>query len=136
MVEIFTSPDSPFFKSAIALEVGPLTPEEFTGFLKAKFAKGKRQIHDETLVLRLRITPLVDGQCNDDLYRLGNPSPYFLALGGEVEDHIVTLGPTAISLLSVSTESEVSRLPFLGTAILLGVTMLILAYFYRRRQEA
>ncbi len=49
MIDIFTSPDSPFFKSAIALDVGPLRPEEFTAFLKAKFAKGRRRITDDTL---------------------------------------------------------------------------------------
>jgi uncharacterized protein len=42
MMEIFTLPDSPFFKSALPLEIGPIHPQEFIPFLIEKFATGER----------------------------------------------------------------------------------------------
>ena len=49
MDEIFTHHDSPFFKSAIPLTVEPLPYEEFSRFLKNKFATGQRKIDNEVL---------------------------------------------------------------------------------------
>ncbi len=49
MSDIFTSPDSPFFKSAISLDVGVLGADEFTTFLEAKFRKGRRKIAEDVL---------------------------------------------------------------------------------------
>ena len=42
MMEIFTLHGSPFFKSALPLEVGPIDPSEFIPFLTQKFASGNR----------------------------------------------------------------------------------------------
>ena len=105
-----------------------------TGTKQHTFTLPAGEVHDVTLNMRFRITPLVDGTCFDRLYGMKVPSPYGVAVGGEVEDHTKTLGPTAISLLDVSTDSEVSRLPFLAFAVLLAISMLVLAY-YRRRQS-
>lgn len=44
MMEIFTLPDSPFFKSALPLEIGPLNPQEFIPFLIEKFSTGGRTL--------------------------------------------------------------------------------------------
>ena len=44
MMEIFTLPDSPFFKSALPLEIGPIDPREFIPFLTKKFAGGNRTL--------------------------------------------------------------------------------------------
>jgi len=49
MEEIFTSPSSPFFKSAFALDVGPLDQKEFARFIRRKFATGNRTVQDEAL---------------------------------------------------------------------------------------
>jgi hypothetical protein len=49
MDEIFTSPSSAFFKSAIPISVDPLLYEEFSKFLIKKFEKGQRKILEETL---------------------------------------------------------------------------------------
>ncbi|HMO52053.1 MAG TPA: hypothetical protein PKE26_12920 [Kiritimatiellia bacterium] len=49
MLEIFTDPDSPFFKSAIPIEVGPLDRDHFKKFLRDKFATGKRTVDDDVL---------------------------------------------------------------------------------------
>lgn len=44
MESIFTSEDSPFFKAAMRLHVGPLDRDEFSTFLAGKFASGKRRL--------------------------------------------------------------------------------------------
>ncbi len=49
MEEIFTRPDSPFFKSAIPLTIDPLPYASFSEFLRKKFLKEKRKIHDEVM---------------------------------------------------------------------------------------
>jgi hypothetical protein len=49
MDEIFISPDSAFFKSAIPITVDPLPYEEFTEFLIKKFESGKRKVLPKTL---------------------------------------------------------------------------------------
>lgn len=49
MDEIFTSHSSPFFKSAFAISVGPLNQDEFSAFIRKKFAMGSRTISDDAL---------------------------------------------------------------------------------------
>ena len=49
MDEIFTSPNSAFFKSAIPISVDPLPYEEFSKFLINKFKSGRRDVKEETL---------------------------------------------------------------------------------------
>ena len=43
MVDIFTNPNSPFFKSALTLNVAALPDEDFAPFLIERFAAGKRK---------------------------------------------------------------------------------------------
>ena len=49
MEDIFTNHDSPFFKSAILLNIDPLSFSEFSKFLKKKFVNGRRSVSDEIL---------------------------------------------------------------------------------------
>jgi len=49
MEQIFAHPDSPFFKSALAMQVGPLDDKRFVQFLRDKFLLGKRSITDAAL---------------------------------------------------------------------------------------
>lgn len=49
MDAIFTDHESPFFKSAIPLNVDPLPYDDFSEFLKNKFATGEREVDDDTL---------------------------------------------------------------------------------------
>ena len=49
MEEIFIHHDSPFFKSAVLLNIEPLSYNEFSKFLKRKFVTGKRTVSDEIL---------------------------------------------------------------------------------------
>lgn len=46
---IFTSPKSPFFKSAIPLYVGPIEKDRFIAFLQTKFKKEKRTVTPELM---------------------------------------------------------------------------------------
>lgn len=46
MHEIFNDPDSPFYKSALTLEVGPIDDTDFKDFIAAKFKAGKRKISE------------------------------------------------------------------------------------------
>ncbi len=49
MEQIFTSPSSAFFKSAIPITVDPLPYKEFSKFLIKKFENGGRRVIEETL---------------------------------------------------------------------------------------
>ena len=46
MHEIFNDPDSPFYKSALTVEVGPIDDGDFKDFIANKFRKGGRKIAD------------------------------------------------------------------------------------------
>jgi hypothetical protein len=65
MSDIFNSPDSPFFKSAIAVDVDILSSDGFTAFLKAKFKKGRRKITDETLAEIISTAESVPGDVQE-----------------------------------------------------------------------
>ena len=49
MYDLFTRPDSPFFKSALLFEVGPMPDGDFSAFLRDKFKSGGRNITDDAL---------------------------------------------------------------------------------------
>ncbi|MCL5261468.1 MAG: hypothetical protein M1561_07375 [Gammaproteobacteria bacterium] len=61
MHDIFTDPDSPFFKSAIPIEVGAIDRDQFKRFLKNKFLLGKRTIDDGVLDIGFETTGDVPG---------------------------------------------------------------------------
>ncbi|HET6444407.1 MAG TPA: vWA domain-containing protein [candidate division Zixibacteria bacterium] len=106
----------------------------YTGTALQSFALPVGQIHDVSLVMRFRITPLVNDLCFDSFYQDKTPSPTGSAIGGEVEDHIQQLGPTAITLLGVSADAKMSPLPFVAFTSLLALSALILVTVqYRRR---
>ena len=54
--DLFASPKSPFFKSALLLEVGTIPDAEFVPFLRRKFEAGGRTVRDELLGDVLTIT--------------------------------------------------------------------------------
>jgi len=49
MDRIFYDPDSPFFKSAIKLDIGLLGKKYFVKYIKDKFLLGKRSVSDDTI---------------------------------------------------------------------------------------
>lgn len=61
METIFSSYQSPFFKSAIPLTVGPLPAREFTAFLQKKFAAGNRKVADDVMIKIFKIANQVTG---------------------------------------------------------------------------
>jgi hypothetical protein len=61
MDEIFTHPDSPFYKSAIPLAVEPLAYGEFAPFLKRRFKQGGRKVEDIVLARVFEIAENVPG---------------------------------------------------------------------------
>ena len=65
MSAIFTDPDSAFFKSAAALDVGPLKEDAFRGFLSRKFASGERNIGDDMLTRVMGIADHVPGDVQE-----------------------------------------------------------------------
>ena len=65
MGEIFTDPESAFFKSAIAVNVGPLDREVFAGFLADKFALGKRLVDSGTMTKIITIAENVPGDVQE-----------------------------------------------------------------------
>lgn len=56
MEQLFAHPDSPFFKSAVAMQVGPLASAQFTRFIRDKFRIGERSITDAALAEVFHIT--------------------------------------------------------------------------------
>jgi hypothetical protein len=61
MDEIFNHPDSPFFKSALTLTVGPLSGQDFADHLVKKFQTGNRTIHPIVLEKIFKMTDGVTG---------------------------------------------------------------------------
>jgi hypothetical protein len=61
MDDIFNHPDSPFFKSAMSLDVGPLSQQDFEAFLKEKFRAGKRQAEPNLIPEIFKMTNCVTG---------------------------------------------------------------------------
>jgi hypothetical protein len=62
MDEIFTHPESPLFKAAIPISLGPIPRKAFGKFLRKKFAEGKRTVSDP---LMSRIFDETDGVTGD-----------------------------------------------------------------------
>jgi uncharacterized protein len=65
MREIFTDPDSAFFKSAIAVDVGPLDKESFAGFLADKFALGKKVVDKDAMAKVIELAENVPGDVQE-----------------------------------------------------------------------
>ena len=65
MADIFTDPESPFFKSAISVDVGPLERAAFSRFIAGKFALGKRIISKELILKILDIAEDVPGDAQE-----------------------------------------------------------------------
>ncbi len=65
MVEIFTDPESPFFKSALSMEIGPLQSNRFSRFLKKKFDDGKRIVSPALLKRVIKMFDSVSGDIQE-----------------------------------------------------------------------
>jgi hypothetical protein len=65
MAMIFADPKSAFFKSAVAMEVGPLNLDAFADFLSVKFAGGKRLIGRDVLMRIIGLGENVPGDIQE-----------------------------------------------------------------------
>lgn len=83
MTDIFTNADSPFFKSALMMEVGPIEKKIFTNFLLNQFEKGKRNVDDTIL---------------DRVFEISNNSP------GEVQQVCAALWEVSESKSKIGEE--------------------------------
>ena len=62
MLRIFSDPDSPFFKSALPIEVGPIDVRRFADFICSRFAAGNRVVKPD---FAARIIAFADGVSGD-----------------------------------------------------------------------
>ncbi|MFA5812621.1 MAG: AAA family ATPase, partial [bacterium] len=65
MSEIFTDPESAFFKSAVSVEVGPIDADVFARFLTAKFKIGKRSVDSGLLEKLIELAEFVPGDVQE-----------------------------------------------------------------------
>lgn len=65
MSDIFSNPESPFFKSAIAVDVNNISHDRFMAFLTEKFRKGRRKITTETLTEIISTAESVSGDVQE-----------------------------------------------------------------------
>lgn len=61
MDSIFFKPNSPFYKSALVVNVGPIERDEFVSFIKKRFRSGKREIKNEILDQIFNVTYSISG---------------------------------------------------------------------------
>jgi uncharacterized protein len=61
MQNIFNHPQSPLFKSAENVDIGPIDRAQFLRWLKARFARGRRKIEDEALMAGLELASDIPG---------------------------------------------------------------------------
>ncbi len=76
MFEIFNSPDSPFFKSAITLDIGPIEEKLFARYIKNKFATGKRVIGHEIIKAIFKLAYDIPGDIQRLCYAIWEVSSY------------------------------------------------------------
>ena len=62
MLKIFSDPESPFFKSALPIEVGPIASVDFAAFILRRFKAGGRKISPE---FAAKLIGLADGVSGD-----------------------------------------------------------------------
>ena len=76
MFEIFNSPDSPFFKSAIALDIGPIEDKLFTEYIINRFAIGKRDISHDVINTIFELSYNIPGDIQRLCYAIWEVSSY------------------------------------------------------------
>ena len=76
MLEIFTLPGSPLFKSALPLEIGAIDPKTFIPFLIEKFATGNRILSRELAEHLLELSDHTSGDIQQLCHALWETSPH------------------------------------------------------------
>ncbi|MCP3950972.1 MAG: ATP-binding protein, partial [Desulfobacterales bacterium] len=83
MHAIFNDPDSPFFKSALPIEVGPLKKDDFQKFIAAKFKQGKRKLDPGVMNRVFDICSNIAGDIQQLCSALWESTSYGDAIGDE-----------------------------------------------------
>ena len=99
MDEIFINPNSPFFKSAVLVAVGPLAETSFKNFTIKRFKNGERSINEEALDRIFQIAGNVSG----DIQQLCSALWTISNTGDSIEEDKI---PKAIELI-FARESKV-----------------------------
>lgn len=76
MFEIFNSPDSPFFKSAVAIDVGPIEEKLFEHYIMDKFAIGKRTLGPDVIQAVFKVACNIPGDIQRLCYAIWEVSSY------------------------------------------------------------
>lgn len=92
MNDIFNNPDSPFFKSAITIEVGPLDRVIFNEFLQKKFLQGKRTVSQGLIDRIFEIAQDITG----DIQQLCGAVWEVTSYGDNIDENII---PEAMELI-------------------------------------
>ncbi len=110
MENIFLKSDSPMFKSAIPINVGPIHEMEFSKFIKKKFLIGKRTIDDSVISKIFEMTDHVSG----DIQQLCEALWSVTSSGGHIRDKDID---AAIKLIFSREEKSYQQLLTELTAI-------------------
>ena len=122
MESIFTSQDSPFFKSAIPISIEPLSYEEFAPFLTERFAEGKRKVSTEYLEKIFSLSGGVTG----DVQQFCEAIWYVSEPGEEIFQHHITsainilISREKLSFQSALAKVTASQMRVLNTLAILG----------------
>lgn len=107
METIFSSHDSPFFKSAIPMSIEPLPFEEFSPFLLERFCWGKRKVSDELL----RNLFSLSGGVTGDVQQFCEALWYVSAPGDEItQKHVGAAIKVLISREKLSFQTIAAKL--------------------------
>ena len=107
MESIFTSHDSPFFKSAIPMAITPLTYEEFTPFLVKRFERGERKVSTE----RLEGIFALSGGITGDVQQFCEAIWYVTEPGDEIsQQHVASAIDILISREKLSFQSALAKI--------------------------
>ena len=118
MDEIFINPDSPLFKSALPLTLQAIDENEFSKFIKNKFAQGNREIPD---LLLTRIYSYCDG-ITGDIQQLCE-ALWSISEGGEIieENHFSAAFELIFSREWRAYELVMNELTEIQTKCLIGL---------------
>jgi len=92
MNDIFNNPDSPFFKSAITVDVGPLDRAIFSEFLREKFLQGKRIVSQGLIDRVFKIAQDITGDVQQMCGAIWEVTSY----GDNIDEGII---PDALELI-------------------------------------
>jgi hypothetical protein len=106
MESIFTSHDSPFFKSAIPMSIDPLTYDEFAPFLTERFEAGQRKVSAEYLEKIFSLSGGITG----DVQQFCEAIWYVSEPGEEIsQQHIASAINILISREKLSFQSALAK---------------------------